>query len=84
MAEFQRGVIVAFLQVVETAPKGRISYDEVPGNLDPRTFDALSMYCAKEGYISRTGGTLDARVIFATLTEKGQGLINSFLRDHRG
>jgi len=69
---------VGFLKAVRDAPKTAVSFDQVPGNLTPSEFDALSHYYDDSGYINRTNGTLDSRVVFATITAKGR----EFIRQH--
>lgn len=80
MPEFETGVIVGFLNAVKTAPKGAISLDKVPGNLDPNSFDALSHYCDEMGYVKRTGGVLTRNVVFALITERGRDYIKRHSR----
>ena len=80
MSRFEVDIIVGFLNAVATAPKGAISIDKVPGNLDPNTFDALSCYCDEVGYIRRTGGVLTSNVVLATITEMGRDYINRHSR----
>ena len=80
MLDFEVDVIIAFLRTVAAALKGSTTYDKVPGNLDPDTFEALSHYCHRKGYINRTGGVLNNTMIIATVTEKGREYINNHSR----
>ena len=69
---FDDGLITAFLETLRKAPKNSITYDQVPGNLGKDTFQELSHYCHRLGYIDRTGGTLDGRTVMAVLTARGR------------
>ena len=76
MLRFEDDVVIAFLKTVAEAPKGSTTYDKVPGNLDPDTFEALSHFCHSLGYINRRKGTLNNTMIIATVTEKGRGYLS--------
>ena len=80
MLKFEDDVVIAFLKAVDTAPKGAITYDKVSVNLDRNTFDELSKHCHRKGYVNRTDGSLDSRMVFATLTEKGREYLSRHTR----
>lgn len=80
MSDFETEEIIEFLKAVRDTPKTAVSIDQVPLNLSPQRFDALSNHCDEIGYIRRTGGTLSSTVVFATITAAGREFISQHSR----